>query len=503
MLASNTASQPDILEVISDLSNDEVFSSPKLANRMLDLLPKDVWTNPELRFLDMGTKTGVFLREITKRLMAGLESTFPEEQPRLTHILKNMVFGVAITELTSLMARRTLYCSKDASSSFSVVPMDSPQGNIWFERVEHNYSSGKCLECGGVESQLERAGRENYAYAFIHESGREALREAMDMKFDVIVGNPPYQMESDGSSRTLPLYNLFVEQAIALNPTYIAMITPARWVAGGLGLGEYRERMLQDKRLRVLVDYPNASEVFPGVEIKGGVSYFLWDKSWTGDCEVTMIRGDEIHGPEMRDLSEYDVLVRDSRGLAILQKVLSHSEDSLMEILAVDKEFGMTSNFSGYEMSESPGTIAIYAKSGSKRVQGWIKRADITKSQSLIDKWKVLIPEAYGAGESVPHQVLGQTIVAAPPSVCTQTYLFVFTDSEIKAKSIDSYVRTRFVRFLIQLRKIGQHATRATYLWVPQQDWSQTWSDEVLYAKYGITTEEKTYIETMVKEMPA
>lgn len=502
--ATKGSSQPDILEVISDLSNDEVFTPPKIANKMLDMLPEEVWTDPSLRFADFGAKTGVFLREVTRRLMDGLEPHFANEAERLDHILQNMVFGVAITELTSLLTRRTLYCSKDASSEFSIIKMPSSSGHVWFERVEHSYANGKCQECGGVQEHLERPGRENYAYALIHESGRDALRKAMDMKFDVIVGNPPYQMESDGSNRTLPLYNLFVDQAIALNPKYIAMITPSRWTASGLGLSEYRDRMLNDRRIKTLVDYPNASEVFPGVEIKGGVSYFLWDAEWSGDCDVTLIRGEEVHGPSKRNLGEYDVLVRDSRALDILHKVEAAGEPSFMEIFAVDKEFGMTSNFAGYSDVKQEGDIALHANRGGKRLVGWVPDESITKSRHLIPKWKVLVPQAGSdGGQRLPDVVLGTPFIVEPPSVCTQTYLFAFVESKEEAESVESYVRTKLFRFLVSLRKISQHATRSTYLWVPQQEWDRTWSDAALYEKYGITVAQQEYIDYMIKEMSA
>jgi len=497
------SSQPYILEVISDLSNDEVFTPPKIANKILDLLPNEVWSDPNLRFADFGAKTGIFLREITRRLMVGLEPHFAKEPERLSHILQNMVFGVAITELTSFLSRRTLYCSKDASSDFSVVKMETSSGNVWFERVEHTYVSGKCSECGGVQVQLERPGRDNYAYALIHEAGRKELREVMGMKFDVIVGNPPYQMESDGNNRTLPLYNLFVEQAKALNPRYIAMITPSRWMAGGLGLSDFREAMLNDQRISHLVDYPVASEVFPGVEIKGGVSYFLWDREYSGGCSMTSIRGENVQGPVLRKLSEFDVLVRDSRGLEILHKVQSLGESSIIEQLAADKEFGMTSNYSGYTLEEVDGFIAFYANSGGKRIQGWIDRNDIKKSAHLIDKWKVMVPKAGSdGGQKLPDIVLGTPFIAGPPSVCTQTYLFIYVNSEKEAKNANEYLKSRFVRFLVSLRKISQDATRATYTWVPTQDWNATWDDETLYKKYGITDAEQDYIATMIKEMP-
>ncbi len=493
---------PDILEVISDLSSDEVFTPPRVAAQVLDLFPAEVWSNSGLRWLDPGCKTGVFLREITRRLMSGLVDEIPDEQERLLHILENQVFGIAITELTSLMSRRTLYCSKNAAGDHSVVRMPTSGGNIWFERVEHTYINGKCRECSAAQSQMERDNRDNYAYAFIHEAGRIAVWKDLGMKFDVIVGNPPYQMDSDGSNRTIPIYNLFVEEAKKLNPSYISMIIPSRWMATGLGLRDFRSSMLADKRIRHIVDFPNASEVFPGVEIKAGVCYFVWDRDNPGACDITVNRDNDSQGPVSRDLGEFDILVRDSRSLQILHKVLHHQPTSLTEILAVDKEFGMTSNFSGYSLIDSLGSIAIYANKGTRRVQGWIRRGHVTKSEQLIDKWKVLIPKAGSdGGQRLPDVVLGKPLVASPPSVCTQTYLFVYIDGEDQALSVESYLKTRFVRFLISLRKISQDATRSTYTWVPQQTWDRTWTDEELYEKYGITEDERAYIESMVKEM--
>jgi len=320
----------------------------------------------------------------------------------------------------------------------------------------------------------------------------------------VIVGNPPYQMGAESGNRTMPIYNIFFDEAKKLNPRYMAFIIPSRWMAGGLGLGEFRARMLKDKRIRTLVDYPNPSEVFPGVEIKGGVCYLMWDRDHPGKCAMTIVRGDKRHGPVDRDLDQFDVLVRDSRGLAILEKVLRAKEPSIIDIMAADKEFGMTSNFSGFTMKQSADSIAIYAYRSGRRVTGWMKRSAVEKSTNLIDKWKVLVPKAGSdGGQKLPDVVLGSTQVAPSPSVCTQTYLFFFTDTEDQAKSIESYVKTRFLRFLVSLRKSTQDATRSTYTWVPQQTWDRTWTDAELYKKYGITADEQAYIEAMVKEMHA
>jgi len=505
-MAANAPARADILEVISNLSNDEVFTPPKVVNSVLDLLPEEVWTDPDLRWLDPGTKTGVFLREVTRRLMQGLAEAIPGEVERLEHILKNMVFGIAITELTSLMARRSLYCSKDASGEESVIAMQASAGNVWFRRSEHSFNEqGRCQECGASDSQLERGeNRENYAYGFIHAGARKSIEKEIGMNFDVIVGNPPYQMESDGGNRTMPLYQLFVDQAKNLNPRYIAMITPSRWMAGGLGLSEFREAMLKDRRIRNLIDFPDAGEVFPGVEIKGGVSYFFWDRDYQGTCEMTVVRGNDSYGPTPRQLDEFDVLVRDNRGLEILQKVRGFGEPSITEVLAVDKEFGMTSNFSGWHRTRKPGAINIYLSTKGQRITGWIDRAKIEKSKHLVETWKVLVPKAGSdGGKQIPDVVLGKPWIVGPPSVCTQTFLFFYVGSEAEARSVESYVRTRFFRLLVSLRKISQDATRSTYEWVPQQSWDREWTDEELYAKYGINEEDQAYIARMIKEMPA
>lgn len=496
--------RPDILEVISNLSNDEVFTPPKVANSVLDLLPPDVWSDSTLRWLDPGCKTGIFSREITKRLMVGLADEFPDEAKRLEHILKNMVFAIAITELTGMISRRTLYCSKDASGEFSAVHFNNPNGNIWHERTDHSYNNeGRCVECKGSEAQLEIPGRDNYAYGFIHKNGREEIEKEMKMKFDVIVGNPPYQMSGGGGgTNDTPLYNLFVDQARSLNPRYISMIIPSRWMAGGRGLDEFRSSMLKDQRISHLVDFPDAGELFPGVDIEGGVCYFLWDREYNGACKVTLVRGSDRHGPLERDLSEYDIFIRDSRALDILHKVRKRKEPTLENMISGDTPFGLASNFTGYSNKESVGKIKLYMNLNGKRVEKWIPLERVSKNMLLIDTWKVLLPKAHG-GQKLPDVVLGKPIIAPPPSVCTQTYLVAGPlDSDEAAQSLGSYVHTRFFRFLLSLRKITQDALRLTYSWVPQQTWDRTWTDAELYKKYGIIKDEQAYIESMIKEMP-
>jgi site-specific DNA-methyltransferase (adenine-specific) len=502
--------QPDILEVISNLSNDEVTTPPKVANELLDLLPSNVWEDPKLRWLDPGCKSGVFPREITKRLMVGLLDSIPDETSRLEHILKNMIFAISITEVTGMMSRRTLYCSKDASSDHSVVKFEKPDGNIWQKRVEHNFDpKGRCSECKGTKDQLEKGGRDNNAYGFVHESGRKLIEEEIDMKFDVIVGNPPYQMDADVEGQNItPLYDSFVEQAIALNPRYISMIIPSRWQAGGKWLDGFRERMLNDTRLRVIVDFPNAEEVFPGVgkSIKGGVQYFLWDRDNPGPCATTTRRGGDVYGPVDRQLDQFDVFVRDSRALPILEKVIKKKEPSFSELVSMRDPFGpeLSSNFTGYRKGDNrePGDLKLYMNESSVRTTKWVSPDKVTKNHSLVKVWKIFIPKAYGAGESIPHQIIGKNILGGPNSVCTLSYLCAGPfENKSEAESANAYLSTRFARFLISLRKITQNSTQKVFTWVPAQSWDRIWTDAELYKKYGITKDEQAYIESMIKEM--
>jgi site-specific DNA-methyltransferase (adenine-specific) len=507
---------PDVLTCIANLSNDEVFTPPELANQMLDAVAEawaashdgaDIWSDKTVKFLDPCTKTGVFLREITSRLTKGLEKEIPNLEARVGHILTKQVYGIGLTQITSLLARRSVYCSKHANGKHSISkPFLSDDGNIWFERLEHTWTTDKCQFCGAGRALFERVdGLETHAYAFIHNDNIESQITKMfggNMQFDVIIGNPPYQLASDGGTRDMPIYQHFVEQAKRLQPKLLSMVIPSRWMASGLGLTDFRKTMLSDRRMRHLVDYPAANEVFPAVEVKAGVCYFLWDADHNGDCSVTMIRGDEAVGPIQRNLGEHDVFVRDARAISILQKVLAKNEPSINTILARDKEFGLTSNFEGFHDAERSGDVPIHYIRRSKRLIGYIKRSEVAKSSHLIDTWKVLVPKAGSdGGQKLPDVVLGKPLIASSPSICTQSFLFFNVASRKSAESLQSYYATRFFRFLVSLRKITQDATHSTYRWVPIQEWNQNWTDEALFSKYGVTKAEQIFVESQVKEL--
>jgi len=498
----NDGYNPDVLSCLANLSSDEVFTPPQLSNQILDLLPTNIWTDKKARFLDPFCKSGVFLREIAKRLDRGLEESMPNRKNRFNHIFKNQLFAIGITDLTALLARRSGYCSKMANGKYSICDLfDNEQGNIRFRRIKHEWDKERCAFCGASQQQYDRTSElETHAYELIHTDDPE---EIFKMKFDVIVGNPPYQLGSDGGTRDIPIYNKFVDQAKKLSPRFLSMIVPSRWMAGGLGLSEFRRTMLEDRRIRTLVDYERMDAVFPGVDFEGGVCYFLWDRDNEGDCAVTTISGEDVNGPIARNLNEYDIFVRDSRALKILQKVLSAGEASITDILSVDKEFGWTSNFEGFHEKQRPNDVALHYNRKGKRLIGWIDREAVVKSPHLIDTWKVMIPKAYGERGTRPATVLGPSLIAASPSVCTQTYLFFYVGSKKKAQSLNSYLRTRFFRFLVSLRKITQDATRSTYTWVPQQRWDRTWTDDELYKKYRLTKDDIAFIESRIRPMEA
>lgn len=513
---------PDVLTCIANLSNDEVFTPPEFANRMLDTLAEawavsnvgaNIWTDSTVTFLDPFTKSGVFLREITTRLIAGLTAEIPDLQTRVDHILTRQVFGIGITTLTSLLARRSLYCSKHATGEHSVAKgFATDRGNIWFERTEHSWQGTKCEFCGAPRALFDRGPElENHAYAFIHTNDIKARIGELfgaEMQFDVIIGNPPYQLSADEAGQNvMPIYNLFVEQAKNLQPRYITMVTPSRWMAGGKYLDEFRSEMLSDRRLSVIVDYHNAAEMFPSVGINGGISYFLWDSEHDGDCEVTTVRGGVENGPDNRNLSEFDVFIRDIRSVYILRKVLAFSEPSFSDIVSPRDPFGpaLSSNFKDYRVKPNDGDLRIHLNIGTKRETAWVSPHYVTKSDHLVDAWKVLIPKA-GSGrereKSGVDLVLGPPLVAAPGSVCTLTYVVAGPlGSKEEADSVHSYLKTRFVRFLVSLRKISQDAPRGVYGFVPQQTWAERWTDEKLFKKYGLTDDEIAFIESMIRPM--
>jgi site-specific DNA-methyltransferase (adenine-specific) len=516
---------PDVLTCIANLSNDEVFTPPEFANAMLDRLSEqwalrnqgeNIWSNENVTFLDPCTKSGIFLREITTRLTEGLKKKIPDLNERVNHILRKQVFGIGITHLTSLLARRSIYCSKHASGIHSIAKrFEKDEGNIWFERTEHCWINDRCKHCGASKRSLDRGeNKETHAYAFIHnDNPLNQIQKIFgeNMQFDVIIGNPPYQL-SDGGAGTsaIPIYQLFVEQAKSLEPRFLIMVTPARWVAGGKGLDDFRESMLHDRRVRVLVDYLNASDAFPGVDIAGGISYFLWDRDHQGDCQVTTVHKGETVGPVSRKLDEFDVFVRHAPSVAILHKIWPKGpihEESMASTVSARKAFGFATNDRGRASQKGiKDPIELISSASSDKNREWVDRSDVTSNSSWIDEWKATVGGAAPAGgrpdKEGRYYGLSSIRVLPPKAVCTESYLVAgHFKKEAHAKALCDYMRTRFVRFLVSLRAVTQHVTRGSFAFVPLQDFTRNWTDEDLSRKYDLTSDEIAFIESMVRPM--
>ena len=540
---------PDVLTCIANLSNDEVFTPPELANRMLDTLAEgwaasnngaNIWADSTVTFLDPFTKSGVFLRDIVKRLVDGLADQIPDLQERVNHVLSKQVFGIAVTQLTSLLARRSLYCSKTANGRYSIgkQAFDDTDGNIWFQRTEHTWvggtvvetggkngkpvasrKGGRCKYCGASQQTLDRGkGLESHAYAFIHTDDIKARVTGLfgeEMQFDVIIGNPPYQLNTDGfGSQARPIYHQFVEQAKALDPRFLTMVIPSRWFSGGMGLDDFRRSMLTDDRLRSIDDYLTASDVFArDVGLKGGVCFFLWDRDNPGSCRVTTHFKGWPDTTSTRPLLEEgaDVFIRFNPGLSILKKVVAvetGSDASLalpdskkfMKLVSSIGAFGLDSTFRGKE-KKSADDLKVYRNGGV----GYVARAEITKERAVFDEWKIFVGRAApgtGNRDTYPHRIISTPFVGEPGSISSWTYMYIGPfDSKSEAESALSYLSCRLTRLLILLHKPSQDTTRRVYTFVPTQPWDQTWTDEKLYKKYGLTGDEVAFIESIVRPM--
>lgn len=503
----NTAYNPDVLSCIANLSNDEVFTPPEIANQMLDMLPQDLFKNPDAKFLDPACKSGVFLREIAKRLIDGLADQIPDLQERIDHIFQTQLYGIAITELTSLLSRRSLYCSKYPNSKYSITHFDDVQGNIRYKNIHHTWMNDKCVFCGVGKkdySDEKRKNLESHAYEFIHIN---SIEDIYTMKFDVIIGNPPYQLQVNETGKGLgaiPIYQKFVEKAKKLNPKYIVMITPSRWFSGGVGLDKFRNEMLSDKRIEKIIDYTDSKDCFPGVDINGGISYFLWNFCYNGLCEFTNITNG-VKSIQIRNLDEFKIFIRRNEAVSIIHKVLSKNERKLSENGGCSPQtpYGFLSTFVGKKEKDSLNDCEILSS------KGWmyVNKNEVLKSKETIGLYKTLISKlscehAGNPDKNGMYRVLSRMEILLPNQICTQSYLIICpTKTKKETENVYAYLRTKFVRFLILQTLSGMNISINNFIFVPWQDFAVKWTDELLYEKYGLNNEKIDFIENIIRNM--
>jgi hypothetical protein len=407
-----------------------------------------------------------------------------------------------------------VYCSKKANGEKSITNVfNDEQGNIIFEVLKHDFSKGNCKYCGANKNNFERNDNlEQHAYPFIHLDNPLELFE--NMKFDVIVGNPPYQL-GDGSGgasdSAIPIYNKFIEQAIKMSPQYLIMIVPSKWMVGGRGLQKFRDKMVEDRRIKVMYDFENASDCFPGVHIDGGVCYFLWDKDYNGMVNYFFKsnRGKVNNSLRYLKSSHFDYVVRNNDIFSLIDKI--KSKESFSNIVSNTRPFGIR-NYLFNEPERYPdsnlkfkpfnNSVKIYGvkgiKGGAKRVIGHIDEKIITRRKDSIDKYKLFFTTSYSTNAINPPE----TIIGLPNEVCTETFLMIgHFENEKQQMNCYNYINTNFFKVLLYFGKGTMHVTSSVFGLIPLQNFDEEWTDEKLYKKYGLTTEEIAFIESMVRPM--
>jgi len=540
----------DILSLFEALNSHEVFTPPRIARQMLDLLPQEIWSDPSIKILDPCAKSGVFLRESFYRLFTfldgkGLYETedgeiydLNDKQQRINHILKNMLFGIATSELTAYVSRRTLYGVMRANSDKQLSAIEafeqSSNYHQWTEQEKYNFIGRNkfneyfdhnlfCTpDYEGFEAEgnifypndevkklvMEEDGYEieDKYFPFIEENTKH--KKILDikggvMKFSVIVGNPPYQISDGGGNgaSAKPLYQHFVSLAKSLNPRYISFIIPSRWFSGGKGLDVFRTSMLQDKSIKKLVDFQNGKDCFPGTSISGGVCYFIMDKDYNGKCEVVNVAGDKYHS-QKRDLDSHNIFIRSNLALDIITKIQSNCTTYFSSIVSPRNPFGLASKTRSIDCHQDQ-YLKVYTSQG----ECYIPRNYPGLKESRIDSHKVIFSKVTSEHAGEPskdgkYKVLSRLFHASPNDVCTDSYLCISgLKSESEARNVISYMKTKVFRFLLLQSLTSHNISSEKFSLIPLVSFNQEYDDETVYKMFNLGSKEKEHIESTIKDI--
>lgn len=481
----------DIFDYIPPQQTNQIFTPRRVVKLMVDLVVEnnpDIFSNYNVKFVDLYTKSGLYITEIVKRLNEGLKEQIPNSEERMRWILENQVYACAPSNIIYNIAKNFIFCNFKGVDSKNIVECDLT------EHTKSGNAKKKLMELFGDDS----------------------------LKFNVIIGNPPYQeMDGGAQASARPIYHHFVRLAKELNPELISFIMPTRWYAGGKGLDEFRDEMINDIHLRELHDWLTPEDIFPNTNIRGGVCYFLWDKKYDNSKNLTRvvthennsITADDFRGMKVEGV---DIFVRDGKAITILEKVfVDKNIDTMLNHVSSRRPFGFEGNFikeSNFRKTNSGLTDPIQCY-GKGQIVGYVERDEITVRPQWIDIWKVYTPRANNIGTELNDDNLN-TFVGAPKTICTESYLVIGAElglDENSCNSLSKYLTTKFARYLHGIAKGSQDATSKTFKFVPIQNFSDksdiNWSvsvqelDKQLYEKYGLSDEDIKHIERRIKVM--
>lgn len=470
-------------------NNDEYYK--RLAEpRYVDKgnITSKIINNPDSKILEINSKTGLYPLYVAYNLYRAKlgerkESDFlPQELLGIWDDAIQQVYVLCQSSMAASITRRTL---------------------IGFRDVTTNVKYDEDL-LGNIINSIDKTAKQII-------SGKYWNKEEIEMKFNCVVGNPPYQLEGgSGGSNDAPIYQQFALLTDAIKPMCYSLIMPSRWFAAGREnlLGPFRQYMLKNKSLQKMITYTDSSELFSTVEIKGGICYYLVNSEYNGDCEYTIIK-DGKKQSMTRDLSEFDILIRDPMLAEIVSVVMKHTEKgkTVDTIISNDTPFGIASNprsskknpLSVYETCSVEHDVLLFHVENNKRKVEYVSRTVLTKNEQDIDKHKVFIPGSGGSGDD--DIVLGKPEYAQPHSVCSQSYLYAVFNSEIEAKNFIAYLKTKFFRALVAAIKISQAAPNKVYQFVPLLDFKKSYNDKELFEMFSLNTEQRRYIEESFRTM--